>query len=128
MVALFDRNHRFHAHFRSHVVDTPAAPQLHTTWPCVTEATDLLNPGERLALLKWIGKGALQVSTFDAPELLQMCRWIQQYTQPPRTTMDLADASLYWLANASGITRIFTMDVRDFLRYRLPGGRAFEIL
>ena len=42
--------------------------------------------------------------------------------------MDLADASLYWLACESGVTRIFTVDVRDFSRYRLPDGRAFEIL
>ena len=42
--------------------------------------------------------------------------------------MDLADASRDWLACASGVPRILTMDVRDFLRYRLPDGRAFEIL
>ena len=57
-----------------------------------------------------------------------MCGWMAQYTQQPRTEMDLADASLYWLACESGVTRIFTVDVRDFSRYRLPDGRAFEIL
>jgi len=54
--------------------------------------------------------------------------WMEQYTQQPRTEMDLADASLYWLACESGVAQILTIDVRDFSRYRLPDGRAFEIL
>ncbi len=57
-----------------------------------------------------------------------MCEWILRYTQQPRTEMDLADASLYWLACETGVTQIFTVDVRDFSRYRLPDGRSFEIL
>lgn len=128
MVALFDDRDPFHAHFRQLVVDSPTSLQLHTTWPCVTEACHLLGPRFRLALLQWIGNGAVQVFPFDAPDLLKMCGWMAHSTQQPRTEMDLADASLYWLACASGVTRILTMDVRDFLRYRLPDGRAFEIL
>lgn len=128
MVALFDGRDRFHQHFRRLVVGAPASVQLHTTWPCVTEASHLLPPRYRLALLRWIGNGAVQVFPFYASDLLDMCSWMEQYTRQPRTEMDLADASLYWLACASGVTRIFTLDVRDFLRYRLPDGRAFEIL
>jgi hypothetical protein len=36
-------------------------------------------------------------------------------------------ASLVWLAADSGVTAVMTMDLRDFSRYRLPDGRAFEI-
>ena len=53
---------------------------------------------------------------------------MRRYTESPRTEMDLADASLVWLAVDSGVTRVMTMDVRDFSRYRLPDGRGFEIL
>ena len=42
--------------------------------------------------------------------------------------MDLADASLVWLASDTGVNRIMTLDVGDFSRYRLPDGQAFEIL
>ena len=42
--------------------------------------------------------------------------------------MDLADASLVWLATETGVTTVMTLDARDFSRYRLPDGRAFEIL
>jgi predicted nucleic acid-binding protein len=41
--------------------------------------------------------------------------------------MDLADASLYWLATETGVTQILTVDVTDFSRYRLSGGKAFTL-
>jgi uncharacterized protein len=53
-----------------------------------------------------------------------MVRW----TERPRTEMDLADATLVWLAAETGVLRVLTLDTRDFARYRLPDGRAFEIL
>ena len=36
--------------------------------------------------------------------------------------------ALVWLAAQTGVCTVFTQDVRDFSRYRLPDGRAFEIL
>jgi len=128
LVALFHPDDRFHARFRQLIVEGGAPVQLHTTWPCVTEASHLLGPRHRVAMLQWIGAGAVQVYPFDTADLPDMCGWITQYTQQPRTEMDLADASLYWLACESGVTQIFTVDVRDFSRYRLPGGRGFDIL
>ena len=40
----------------------------------------------------------------------------------------LADASLYWVAAETGVASVLTADVKDFARYRLPDGRAFELL
>ena len=128
LVALFDPQDRYHAHFRRSMLEAGAPVCLHTTWPCITEASHLLGPRYRVALLQWVGAGAVQVYPFDTADLPDMCDWIQQYTQQPRTEMDLADASLYWLACETGVTQIFTVDFRDFSRYRLPDGRAFEIL
>jgi predicted nucleic acid-binding protein len=42
--------------------------------------------------------------------------------------MDLADATLCWLATETGVCEIMTTDVRDFFRYRLPYGKSFSIL
>jgi predicted nucleic acid-binding protein len=42
--------------------------------------------------------------------------------------MDLADASLLWLAHEHGVRRIATLDRRDFGIYRLPGGESLENL
>ena len=40
--------------------------------------------------------------------------------------MDLADASLVWLADRTGATDILTLDKRDFGVYRLSGGQRFH--
>ncbi len=101
---------------------------LSTTWPCVVEASYLLAPPQRYTFLRWIGAGALAVFPFQQESLDDFVGLMQACTQAPRTEMDLADASLVWLASDTGVTTIMTTDVRDFSRYRLPDGRAFEIL
>lgn len=101
---------------------------LSSTWPCVVEASYLVPPPNRFALLNWLGRGALAVFPFQQEILLDFVPMMQRYTERPSTEMDLADASLLWLADETGVTRIMTTDVRDFSRYRLADGRAFEIL
>jgi len=101
---------------------------LSTTWPCVVEASYLVPPPHRFALLNWLGRGAVAVFPFEQGDLLDFVPLMQRYTQTPRAEMDLADASLVWLASETGVNRVMTLDVRDFSRYRLPDGRGFEIL
>lgn len=129
MVALFGARQPRAAHyvdlFRS------ASEQqwsLSTTWPCVVEAGYLLSPPQRFTFLRWAGAGAITVFPFHQDALDDLVVLMQPHTESPRTEMDLADASLLWLAADTGVTRIMTMDVRDFSRYRLPDGRAFELL
>ena len=129
LVALFrPQEAQAHAHYRALLLARTPLYQLHTTWPCICEAAHLLRGLARIALLRWVGHGAVQVFPIDAANLLDMTPWMQRYSEPPRSVMDLADASLYWLALETGVTSIMTLDVRDFSRYRLPDGRAFEIL
>lgn len=127
MIALFDSTDPFHAHFRQMLTQPELPMRLHTTWPCVTEASHLLDARERFGLLRWIGSGSVQVFPFDTEDLADMTDWMMRYTDT-RSEMDLADATLYWVAHETGVSRILTLDVRDFSRYRLPDGRAFEIL
>ena len=101
---------------------------LATTWPCVTEASHLLDAPERFTLLRWIAASGITVFPFAQDDLEAMVALMRRYTESPRTEMDLADASLVWLAADSGVTRVMTMDVGDFSRYRLPDGRSFELL
>ena len=101
---------------------------LSTTWPCVTEASYLVAPPQRYTLLRWLGAKAIAVYPFAQEELGDFADLMHRYTQSPRSEMDLADASLVWLAEQTGVTTIMTLDVRDFSRYRLADGRAFEIL
>lgn len=101
---------------------------LATTWPCVVEASYLVSPPQRYAMLRWVAAGAVSVFPFGQQLLEPMVALMRQYTETPRTQMDLADASLLWLAADTGVATIMTMDRRDFSRYRLPDGRPFEIL
>ena len=101
---------------------------LATTWPCVTEASHLLDVPERFTLLRWIAASGIAVFPFGQDDLEDMMALMRRYSEPPRTEMDFADASLVWLAADTGTNRVMTLDVRDFSRYRLPDGRAFELL
>ena len=128
LIALFDPADKAHAYYDKLLTDSGQSWALHTTWPVITEASHMLRGVARLEMLNWVGYGGLEVFPFDAPDLLDMAPWMQAYSEPPRSLMDLADASLVWLANDTGVARILTIDHRDFLRYRLPDGSAFEIV
>jgi predicted nucleic acid-binding protein len=102
--------------------------RLLTTWPCVIEASYLLGDPQRFEMLRWIEAGGAQVYPFEPHHLGDMVKWMRRYTEPGKREMDLADASLYWLAQETGINEIMTVDVADFSRYRLPDGRGFVLV
>jgi predicted nucleic acid-binding protein len=129
MVALFGRDQPGQPHYQQ-LFGIAAAQQwsLTSTWPCITEASHLLGVPQRYAFLRWVAADALTIFPFGQDMLDGMVETMRRYTESPRTEMDLADASLLWLAADTGVNRIMTLDVRDFSRYRLPDGRAFDIL
>lgn len=102
--------------------------RLLTTWPCIVEASHLLAVPQRYEMLHWIELGGSLVYPFEPYHLGEMIKWMLQYSKKTRREMDLADASLCWLAIETGITTIMTTDVADFSRYRLPDGQAFTLL
>lgn len=128
MVALFNPKEAAHAHYSRLLREQAHGLLLTSTWPCITEASYLLRGRDRSLLLDWIGHGAVQVYPLDSQHLPDMALLMQRYTEHGKTEMDLADASLYWVAVDGNVRTILTQDVRDFSRYRLPDGRAFEIL
>ena len=65
---------------------------------------------------------------FEPYHLGDMIEWMRQYSKKTQREMDLADASLYWLAMKNGVAAIVTTDITDFSRYRLPDGQAFALL
>ena len=129
MVAVFGVHQARAEHYKS-LFSQASSEQwsLATTWPCVVEASHLLSPPHSFALLRWVASGGVSVFPFTQEAIDPMVDLMRRYTQTPRTKMDFADASLVWLATDTGVNRIMTMDMRDFSRYRLPDGRAFEIL
>jgi len=129
IVAAFGLRQTRTAHYQA-LLQTAAAESwsLSTTWPCIVEASHLLDVPRRYTMLRWIAAGAVSVFPIDPETLEELVELMVRWTERPRTEMDLADASLVWLAGETGVDRIMTMDQRDFSRYRLSGGRAFEIL
>lgn len=129
MVALFGRDQSHSAHY-SQLFARAAQEQwsLTSTWPCVTEASYLLGPPQRFTFLRWVAADGVSIFPFDQSNVEGMAELMRRYTESPRAEMDFADASLVYLASDTGVNRIMTLDVRDFSRYRLADGRAFEIL
>jgi hypothetical protein len=128
MVALFDDNDRHHSACVERIRRLPKGAELVTTWPCVTEASYLLAPRNHLALLGWLGQGGARLVNAESPELADWIVWMRRYSEQGKALMDLADASLIWLAQKEDTCSILTEDRRDFSRYRLPDGRAFEVV
>ena len=129
MIALFDDADDFYERYTGIFNELLSRRvQLVTTWPCVTEASYSLAPKNHLALLEWLQNGAVSIQNFSAADLQPMVGWMEQYTERSKTIMDFADATLYWLAIELKTTLVLSTDRRDFSRYRLPDGQAFEIL
>jgi hypothetical protein len=129
LIALFAVDDRYHAHYDGLVTELSAdGLRMLTTWPCVVEASYLLELPQRFEMLHWVELGGALVYPFEAHHLGEMLKWMRQYSKDGRREMDLADASLYWLAAETSVVQIMTVDVADFSGYRLPAGSAFELL
>ncbi len=104
-----------------------SAPLL-TTWPAFTEAMYLLynyggHPAQN-ALWSYVTDGVLTFHTLGYEEQARMQELMNKYRDRP---LDLADASLVVTAETLGISRIFTLDSRDFHIYRLHNTEQFEV-
>ena len=96
-----------------------------TTWPVVAEVCYMLgfSAERQTAFLTWIQRGGLQVVDLNAQGVARVIDLMRKYADQP---MDLADASLVWLAEREDVTDVITIDRRDFLAYRLSSGKAFR--
>ncbi len=129
LIAVFSPGDRYRAHYE-HVIGEAAKEglRLMTTWPCIVEASHLLDPPRNFEMLQWIQLRGADVYPFDVSHLDDMLIWMRRYTEQDKREMDLADASLYWLACETGVTEVMTTNHKDFERYRLPDGRGFSVL
>ncbi len=99
-----------------------------TTWPCLAEAMYLLGKlrgwAGQEALWNYVGQRTLLIHSQAAAEAGRMRDLMEKYQDTP---MDLADASLVVLAEASGLKCIFTLD-SDFYIYRIHDTESFEVV
>lgn len=129
LIALFAVDDKHHRRFDDRIGSLSRdGLRLLTTWACIVEASYLLDAPQRYEMLQWIELGGALVYPFEPYHLGDMIKWMRQYSKKTRREMDLADASLYWLAIETSVTSILTTDVADFSRYRLPDGQRFDLL
>lgn len=124
-------NHRDHHHARAVEFFRARGARLHchTTWEVVSEVMVFLSfsaPAQG-DFLEWLHqghqRGLMHIAALAPEDLPGLARMMRKYADRP---MDLADASLVWLADKSGITDIITIDRADFSVYRTARRKAFR--
>jgi uncharacterized protein len=121
LVALFDPKDDAHSETRRALKNI--REPLITTAPVLTEAFHLLDPGSRgsEALRAFLRKDGASVWFLESPSLKRALDLMDHYADRP---MDFADASLVTAAEFLRVTRVFTLDRRDFTTYRARIGRS----
>lgn len=114
LIALFDRSDRYHQPVLECLSNYQG--RLFSSWAVLAEVSHMLdfNLQVQLDFLAWVERGALVVCNIEQDELLSMRQMMEKYGDLP---MDLADASLLYLANREGIQQIISID-SDFDVYR----------
>lgn len=125
LVAILSPRDSFHdvcvAHFKE-----LKAPLL-TSWPVLTEAAWLLRkqPDAFIEILLSAEKGLIRLLDLGARFTPWCVQFLGKYSN---LGVQLADASLIYLAEREQIATIFTLDRRDFSIYRTLRNRAVEII
>ena len=126
-------NHKDHHHkralefFRAH----GAQLRMQTTWEVISEVMYFLDFSAAVQgdFLDWLHlghqRGLVMIAALEPGELPALATMMRKYADRP---MDLADASLVWLANKTDVTDIITVDRADFAVYRTAKRRAFRYL
>lgn len=118
-VALFDPQDAEHLRCKD-ILQTIREP-LFTTIPVLNEAFHLLTPNSIGAdrLRDFILEGGLSLWFLDHTSTTRAFELMEQYGDHP---MDLADASVIVAAESLRTTKVFTLDLADFRRYRIRRG------
>lgn len=114
LIALFDRSDNYHLQVLECLRSYHG--KLISSWAVMTEVSHLLdfNLQVQLDFLTWVGRGAIHLYNIDQGELMALRQMMEKYSDLP---MDLADASLLYIANRENIEQIISID-SDFDIYR----------
>ena len=119
LIALLDRSDKNHRGVKRSLERNRC--RLLTTWPVLAEVCHFVPERTQISFLRWAASGELSVIELHETALATIADWKEKYRDLP---MDLADASLLWVAEQTGVLEILTIDLRDFAAYRLPNGKA----
>lgn len=121
LVAWLDAADRHHGPVRAFMAGYRG--ELLSTWPVLTEVCHLLPESLVSGFLRWVGAGGLTVVELSATAMPTLADRMDKYADLP---MDLADASLIWVAETTGVLDVVTLDRRDFGIYRTARGKALR--
>ena len=114
LIALFDRSDKFH----NKVLDflKTYKGKLVTSWAVITEVSHMLdfNLQVQIDFLKWCEVGGIEIYDISQTEISNIRIMMEKYIDVP---MDLADATLMYIANKENIKNIVSID-SDFDIYR----------
>lgn len=119
IVALLNRRDRWHEHSVAFFDGFSGIAM--TTWAVLAESWHLLPDHKRDLLLRWLEEGGVRIAHVPQTELRRLHALIGRYRDRP---MDLADATLVWLAECEKVLDIVTVD-RGFDTYRTAAGARF---
>ncbi|MGY0195940.1 type II toxin-antitoxin system VapC family toxin [Leptothrix sp. BB-4] len=122
LVSLFNRDDPWHARVNRWLAGFRG--ELHTVEAVLTEASFFLAAHQRARLADIAAGPMFKVHAPDAAGHRRMATLMTKYAD---LDPDWADVSLVWLAEASGIDHIATVDQRDFGLYRIDGRRKFRL-
>ena len=114
IIALFDSSDKYHSKVLQFIKNYNG--KLVTSWAVLTEVSHILdfNLNVQLDFLKWVELGGVEVYNIERTELSSLIDMMTKYTNVP---MDLADATLMYIAHKESIKKIVSID-SDFDIYR----------
>ena len=114
LIALFDRSDRYHIKTKEFLKNFKG--KLLTSWAVITEVSHILdfNLNVQIDFLKWVEMGGVKLYNIEQNDLEDIITLMQNYTNVP---MDLADATLMYIAHKENIKQIASID-SDFDIYR----------
>lgn len=122
-VALFNKTDAYNERVVQFLKSEPSV--LRTTWPVITDACFFLDAAWKTAFLAFIQRGGVTVHDIPPAELPTLITVFRKY---PDREVDLADASLIWLAEKTRVARVLTIDRQDFQIYQLSKNRRFVLV
>ena len=114
LIALFDRSDKYHNKVLDFIKSYKG--KLITSWAVITEVSHMLdfNLQVQIDFLKWCEVGGIEVYDISQAEISNIRIMMEKYIDVP---MDLADATLMYIANKENIKNIVSID-SDFDIYR----------
>ena len=121
LVAWFDADDKHHLPVKRFLDDYDG--ELLTSWLVLTETCHLVPESTVPGFMQWVARGGLTIAELPPSAASALADRMGKYADLP---MDLADASLIWLAENLGILDVLTLDRRDFGIYRTERGKALR--